>query len=341
MAGVAIHDDDLPSRLQSLGINQDTTTQDIEQDANTENAQIHPYLLNPSLKGFNKYISPAWYESEDDFLDLREASEIQLNDRVIYSLHQYLEDETKGARLYRIACADFAEWDASIWRKVHPEVRKKFRKVLAEGGILMDNNGPLPERLEGFIQEGLAALEADGSEASVRSPVDKGKRPANTINKGKQPVDPIDNGKRIEALHKRTDALLNDRLDPNHPMHLGQSFDDSGNSVHTDKASFRTRAHRYYQIGQHKITATAGPSNQNDTGLQRQEQHEYQQQARPQQSRTQTHDTTRHTQGPDNHHHNGQQYQQQQHAGTYAHLGQQNFQGQQQTAGPPGSYGIS
>ncbi|KAG5912686.1 hypothetical protein E4U61_000173 [Claviceps capensis] len=100
-----------------------------------------------------------------------------------------------------------------------------------------------------------------------------------------------------------------DEPHPNHPKNIGQQFDDSGNSVHTDKASSRTRAHRYYQTGQHNNIATAGPSNQNDTTLQ--QQHESQQQARSQQFRTQTHDPTRHTKG------------------------------QQQTAGPSGNYGIT
>ncbi|KAG6073208.1 hypothetical protein E4U16_004834, partial [Claviceps sp. LM84 group G4] len=47
-----------------------------------------------------------WYESEDEYLDLKEASTIQLNDRVICSLHQYLEDDIVGKRLYRNACCE-------------------------------------------------------------------------------------------------------------------------------------------------------------------------------------------------------------------------------------------
>ncbi|KAG6029456.1 hypothetical protein E4U19_000939, partial [Claviceps sp. Clav32 group G5] len=294
------------------------TTPRPRQEADTENTQICPYLLNPQLNCFEKYISRDWYESEDEYINLKEASTTQLNNRVIYSLHQYLEDETVGKRLYRIACADFADWDASVWTKVHPEIRKKFRKVMAEGGILMSNNGPLPERLEEFIQEGLEALEAEGSEASVRSP----------INKGKQPVYPIDK-------EKRTDALENDQLDPNHPKNIGQHFDDSGNSVHTDKTSSLTRAHRFYQTGQLNNTAAAGPSKQNTTAPQQQQQDESQKQARLQQP----HDPNRYTKGPDNHHHNRQQ---QQHTGTYGPLGpgQQNSQGQQQPTAMPGYNGV-
>ncbi|KAG6277361.1 hypothetical protein E4U46_001038, partial [Claviceps purpurea] len=154
------NDDDLASRAQSLGINPATQIQDLGQEADTENARLYPYLLNPKLKCFGKYISQDWYECEEEYINLKEASTIQLNDRVICSLHQYLEEETVGKRLYRNACADFADWDASVWTRVHPKVRKKFRKVMIQGGIMMSNsnNGPLPEKLDEFIQEGLVAF---------------------------------------------------------------------------------------------------------------------------------------------------------------------------------------
>ncbi|KAG6028703.1 hypothetical protein E4U40_000878, partial [Claviceps sp. LM458 group G5] len=113
MAQAPTNEDDLTSRVQSLGINPAILLRDLGQEADTENTQIFPYLLNPQLNCFEKYISKDWYESEDEYLNLKEASTTQLNNRVIYSLHQYLEDETVGKRLYRIACADFADWDAS------------------------------------------------------------------------------------------------------------------------------------------------------------------------------------------------------------------------------------
>ncbi|KAG6091127.1 hypothetical protein E4U31_007358, partial [Claviceps sp. LM219 group G6] len=283
MAQPPTNDDDLASRVQSLGINAATQIQDLGQEADTENTRLHPYLLNPQLKCFAKYISQDWYESEDEYINLKEASTIQLNDRVICSLHQYLEEETVGKRLYRNACADFADWDVSVWTKVHPEVRKKFRKVMLDGGLLISNNGnPLPQRLDEFIQEGLAALEAGASEASVRSPTGKG---------------------------KQVEALSNDLLDPNHPKNVDQQFDGSGSSVHTDKASSLTRAHRFYTPRPHNDIATAGPSNQNKTAPQHQQHGTY-----------------------GNH-------QQQQHAGAHAPRGQRNFQGQQQTNGPPGPPG--
>ncbi|KAG6086441.1 hypothetical protein E4U31_000808, partial [Claviceps sp. LM219 group G6] len=93
----------------------------------------------------------------------------------------------------------------------------------------------------------LAALEAGASEASVRSPTGKG---------------------------KQIEALSNDLLDPNHPKNIGQQFDDSENSVHTDKASSLTRAHRYYQTKQYNNTATAGSSKQNTTAPKQQQQDE-------------------------------------------------------------------
>ncbi|KAG6088576.1 hypothetical protein E4U31_008379 [Claviceps sp. LM219 group G6] len=190
MAQAPTNDDDLASRVQSLGINPVTLIQDLGQEADTEDTRVHPYLLNPHLKCFESYISQDWYESEDEYLNLKEASTIQLNDRVIYFLHQYLEDETVGKRLYRNACADFTDWDASVWTRVHPEVGRKFRKVMIDRGIMMSNNGPLPESLDEFIQKGLVALEAEGSEASI-------------------------------------EALSNDLLDPNHPKNIDQEFDDS------------------------------------------------------------------------------------------------------------------
>ncbi|KAG6281586.1 hypothetical protein E4U46_000265 [Claviceps purpurea] len=160
MPQVPTNDDDLASRAQSLGINPAAPIQQLGQETDTENTRIHPYMLNPQLKCFEKYISQDWYESEEEYLNLKEASTIQLNDRVIYSLHQYLEDETVGKELYRIACVDFADWDASVWTRVHPKVRKKFRKVMIQGGIMISNNG-VPERLDEFIREGLVAFEAE------------------------------------------------------------------------------------------------------------------------------------------------------------------------------------
>ncbi|KAG5931236.1 hypothetical protein E4U59_000473, partial [Claviceps monticola] len=95
-----------------------------------------------------------------------------------------------------------------------------------------------------MIQQGYQTSGETESEASFQSPISKGKQPANSLDKG-----------------KRTEALSNDQLDPNHPKNIGQQFDASGNSVHTGKASSRTRAHGYYQTGQHNNIATAGPSN--------------------------------------------------------------------------------
>ncbi|KAG5967538.1 hypothetical protein E4U57_000696 [Claviceps arundinis] len=70
MAQAPTNDDDLASRVQSLGINSATQIQDLGQEADAENKRLYPYLLNPKLKCFGKYISQDWYECEDEYVNL-------------------------------------------------------------------------------------------------------------------------------------------------------------------------------------------------------------------------------------------------------------------------------
>ncbi|KAG5923290.1 hypothetical protein E4U61_003798 [Claviceps capensis] len=203
--------------------------------------ESHP--IHPTLKTVEKYVSERWHDSDDTVLDLRTATQTDLNDQVICFLNQYLEDEIANNILRRRVCQDFQTWDKDTWNRVHKEVRTKFRNTLRDNGVHVAVLESVANGLAHMIQRGYQTSGETESEASFQSLISKGKQPANPLDKG-----------------NRTEALSNDQLDPNHPKNIGQQFDDSGNPVHTDKASSRTRAHRYYQTGQHDNIATAGPS---------------------------------------------------------------------------------
>ncbi|KAG6165520.1 hypothetical protein E4U51_004284, partial [Claviceps purpurea] len=248
---------DLEAKFDALGIRPGSPSKTSSEKLQPGQIRKQPMIpdpesrpLHPKLTNFDKYISERWHDSDNTPLDPRTATQTDLNDRVICLLNRYLEDEISNNILHRRVCEDFEMWDRAIWDRVHKEVRIKLRNTLRDNGVHVPRHEMVSGSLASLVQQGYQTSGETESEASF----------PNTINKGKQPVDPIDDRKQLEALDKRIDALfLGARLDPNHPSQLGQQFDDSGNSVHTDKASSLTRAHRYYQAGQHNNTATAGP----------------------------------------------------------------------------------
>ncbi|KAG6235169.1 hypothetical protein E4U23_000816, partial [Claviceps purpurea] len=100
--------------------------------------ESHP--IHPKLKNFKRYVSRAWSDPEDIPLNLETATQIELDDRVICVLEQYLDDEISHNVLLRRVCEDFQEWDESIWNRVRKEVRMMFRKVLYVNGVGVDAN---------------------------------------------------------------------------------------------------------------------------------------------------------------------------------------------------------
>ncbi|KAG5915903.1 hypothetical protein E4U61_004150, partial [Claviceps capensis] len=177
----------------------------------TLNPESHP--LHPKLINFDKYVSERWPDSDDTVLDLRTATQTDLNDQVICFLNQYLEDEVANNILRRRVCQDFQMWDKGTWNRVHKEVRTKYRNTLRDNGVHVAALESVADGLARMIQQGYQTLGETESEASFQSPISKGKQPANPLDKG-----------------NRTEALSNDQLDPNHPKNIGQQFDDSGNS---------------------------------------------------------------------------------------------------------------
>ncbi|KAG6025544.1 hypothetical protein E4U19_003116 [Claviceps sp. Clav32 group G5] len=101
--------------------------------------------IHPKLKTLEKYVSRSWFDSDDRGINLKTATQTDLNDQVIYRLDWFLEDEISGSKLHRIVRGEFSQWNASVWKRVHPEVRKEFCRVLSERGIPVYNNDPSTE----------------------------------------------------------------------------------------------------------------------------------------------------------------------------------------------------
>ncbi|KAG6053346.1 hypothetical protein E4U17_004799 [Claviceps sp. LM77 group G4] len=240
-------DEDLPAKFDALGMRPGSPTK-------TSSAQIpklfpapdsesHP--LHPKLKDLSTYVSRIWFEADDTALNLMTATQTDLNGRGPESSVSYIK----------------------VW--------KKFRNVLDINGVPTAALESVSESLAHLMQQEYQTSGDTESEASDRSPIDKG---------------------------KRTTALSNVQLGPNHPENIGQQFDDSGNSVHTDKASSRTRSHRFYHTEKRDTTPVAGPSHvpvpqamrypQLNGTVPRQTHHQ------SQQFRPHPQDPTRHTPGP-------------------------------------------
>ncbi|KAG6020515.1 hypothetical protein E4U19_006308, partial [Claviceps sp. Clav32 group G5] len=76
MAQAPTNDDDLTSRVQSLGISPATTIQNLAPPTDTE---LHP--IHPKLQNLEKYISRSWFDSDDRGINLKTATQTDLNDQ--------------------------------------------------------------------------------------------------------------------------------------------------------------------------------------------------------------------------------------------------------------------
>ncbi|KAG6112641.1 hypothetical protein E4U14_001965 [Claviceps sp. LM454 group G7] len=87
------------------------------------------HLMHPKIKTLEKYVSRSWFDSNGKGINLKTATQTDLNDQVIYRLDWFLKDEISGRKLHRIVCGG-----------VHKEVVMIFRKVLSDNGVLVDEN---------------------------------------------------------------------------------------------------------------------------------------------------------------------------------------------------------
>ncbi|KAG5938496.1 hypothetical protein E4U60_001346 [Claviceps pazoutovae] len=126
---------------------------------NPESRPLHPKLIN-----FDKYVSEGWSDSEDTALDLRTATQTDLNDR---------------ASLPRLPNMGHK----AIWNRVHKEVRTKLRNTLRDNGVPTAALETVADGLARLTQQGYQTSGETESEASFSSPISKGKQPANPIDK--------------------------------------------------------------------------------------------------------------------------------------------------------------
>ncbi|KAG6106349.1 hypothetical protein E4U14_004643 [Claviceps sp. LM454 group G7] len=153
--------------------------------------ELHP--IHPKLRTLERYISRSWFDSVDRGIYLETATQTDLNDYIIYHLDWFLEDDISGRKLYRIVCGEFSQWNANVWKRVHPQVRKEFCKVLSERGVSLHNNDPSTEDSASKPPELLSADRTD-----VGPPLDKTSSDSNKKEE-KSPEEPA--SVRSEGVH--------------------------------------------------------------------------------------------------------------------------------------------
>ncbi|KAG5985778.1 hypothetical protein E4U52_000961 [Claviceps spartinae] len=92
-----------------------------------------------------------------------------------------------------IVCGEFSQWNANVWKRVHPQVRKEFCRVLSERGVPLHNNDPSTEDSASKPPELLSADRTD-----VGPPHDKTSSDSNKKEE-KSPEEPA--SVRSEGVH--------------------------------------------------------------------------------------------------------------------------------------------
>ncbi|KAG5915538.1 hypothetical protein E4U61_004527 [Claviceps capensis] len=121
---------------------------------NPESRPLHPKFIN-----FDKYVSEGWPDSEDTALDLRTATQTDLNDRVVCLVKSVLggrgfEQHPASASLPRLPNTGHK----AIWNRVQKEVRTKLRNTLRDNGV--------PTAALETVADGLARLTQQGYQTS-------------------------------------------------------------------------------------------------------------------------------------------------------------------------------
>ncbi|KAG6051926.1 hypothetical protein E4U39_006448 [Claviceps sp. Clav50 group G5] len=90
--------------------------------------------LPKHLKKFASHISTNWTDYEED-IDQYTATNVDVNNRIVWAYDYYVVEEKKGEALLRMFCEDFAYWSFETWETATAKVRQEMRDLLEEKGI--------------------------------------------------------------------------------------------------------------------------------------------------------------------------------------------------------------
>lgn len=85
--------------------------------------------LPKHLKKFASHISTNWNDYEED-IDQQTATNVDINNRIVWAYDYYVVEEKKGGTLLRMFCEDFVHWSFETWERATAKVRQEMRDLL-------------------------------------------------------------------------------------------------------------------------------------------------------------------------------------------------------------------